>query len=85
LRRPSATSLAAACSTDSSTSTTSWPRSPNGSPWRRADTERRPRSCANDHRVRQRGGAHHRYWLTSQRAPLRGLGKFPGPNADVPR
>jgi hypothetical protein len=25
------------------------------------------------------------YWLTSQRAPLRGLGKFPGPNADVPR
>jgi hypothetical protein len=85
LRRPSPTSLAAACSADSSTSTTSWSRSPSDSLWRLVDTGRRPRSCANDHRVRQRGGAHHRYWLTSQRAPLRGLGKFPGPNADVPR
>jgi hypothetical protein len=70
-------SLAAACSADSSTSTTSWPRSPSASPWRLVDSGRRPRSCANDHRVRQRGGAHHQYWLTSQRAPLRGLGNSP--------
>jgi hypothetical protein len=76
-RRPSATSLAAACSADSSTSTTSWPRSPSGSLWRLIDTGRRPRSCANDHRVRQRGATHHQYWLTSQRAPLRGLGNSP--------
>ena len=27
--------------------------------------------------VRQRGAAHHQYWLTSQRAPLRGLGNSP--------
>ena len=33
LRRPSPTSLVAACSADSSTSTTSWPRSPSGSLW----------------------------------------------------
>ena len=77
LRRPSPTSLAAACSEDSSTSTTSWPRSPNRSLWRPVDTGRRPRSCAHDHRVRERGAAHHRYWLTSQRAPLRGLGNSP--------
>ena len=69
-RRPSATSLTAMCSADSSTSTTSWPRSPSGSLWRLVDTGRRPRSCANDHRVRQRGAAHHQYWLTSQRAPF---------------
>ena len=56
-RRPSPTSLAAACSADSSTSTTSWPRSPSGRPWRPVDTGRRPRSCANQHRVRQRGAA----------------------------
>ena len=76
-RRPLPTSLVAACSADSSTSTTRWLRSPSASPWRLVDTGRRPRSCANDHRVRQRGGAHHRYWLTSQRARLRGLGNSP--------
>ena len=37
---------------------------------RHLDTGQRPRSCANDRRVRQRGGARHQYWLTSQRAPF---------------
>jgi hypothetical protein len=77
LRRPSPTSLAAACSADSSTSATSWPRSPSGSLWRLVDTGRRPRSCTNDRRVRQRGAARHQYWLTSQRAPFEVLGNSP--------
>jgi len=44
---------------------------------RHLDTGQRPRSCANDRRVRQRGGARSPVLAHLAASPLRGLGNSP--------